>query len=145
MKIVTALICSLVALIGCNAYAKREWRELREYDPACTCTFGASAVIIKDAIYHPNVGERISFEITPECLEHNRELFNMAHDSGIVAFVANVAIARNGQKLALVTFDSLKPGKVLLFTETQPAQNDDDKRVTVINHYAHVHVDGKTE
>lgn len=116
-------------------FAKREW------DPACTCTFGLPTPVVKDVIFESNVGDRFSIEMSTDCFEQNRILLEQANSSGVVNFVTHVNITRNDACLELVTFDSLKPGKVLLFTQTQVerADNEYSNRVTIINHYAEVH------
>lgn len=133
-RIKTALF-SIGILMVAPVFAKREW------GAAGTSTFGLPTPVVKDVIFDSKVGERFSIEMCTDCFEQNRMLLEQANSSGIVNFVSHVNITRNDACLELVTIDSLKPGKVLLFTETlvEEAENEYGNRVTIINHYAEVH------
>lgn len=134
MKTITkTIVCALALLTGINAYAKREW------NPACTCTFGLPAPTIKEVMHDHSTGQQFSIVMSCQCFGENYDTLKAVNDSGIVVCTTDLEAIRNRENgLVEISFEALKPGKVLLFTEThiQRAENEFSNRITIIDHYA---------
>lgn len=133
MKTIKITVCSLALLVSISAYAKREW------DPACTCTFGLPAPTIKEVFHDHTIGQRFTIEMSRQCFGENADTLKQVNESGIIVCTTDLDAIRNIEKgNVAISFESLKPGKVLLFTETHiaRAENEFGNRITIIDHYA---------
>ncbi len=132
---VKTIICSLALLISMSAFAKREWNT----DPMCTCTFGMPAPTIKEVTHDCSTGRQFSVVMCRQCFGENYDTLKAVNESGIVTCTTDLEAIRKVETGTVeIFFEALKPGKVLLFTETdiQRAETAFGNRVTIIDHYA---------
>lgn len=132
-SIIKTAVLSMALLTIVPTFAKREW------NPACTCTFGLPAPTIKEVFHDHTVGQRFTVEMSRQCFGENADTFKQINESGIVACITDLDAIRKVEKgIVSVIFESLKPGKVLLFTEThiELSESGFANRIKIIDHYA---------